>query len=184
MYNFPFVLSRIWLCDPISSALGISQARILEWVAIFFSRSSWLRDWTCISCVGRWILDLWATREAPWTSETIFLCVSKTPTARTCQVRVFWRILTSECSLLLRCSVLEHRMLCRWNLKIQKRSYLPHPIFREGTTGWNMANNTLGFCQTHGLKKCGRRVMRRKDTVTRTWMQTVQRNQLLTIQVY
>ena len=29
------------------SVLGISQARILEWVAISFSRgSSWLRDWT------------------------------------------------------------------------------------------------------------------------------------------
>ena len=147
MYNFPCMLSRIRLCDPISSVPGISQARILEWVAISFSRgSSWLRDWTCISCVGRWILDHQATREAPWTSETIFLCVSKTPTARTCQVRVFWYILTSECSL--RCSILEHRMLCTWNLTIQKRSCLPHPVFREGTTGWNVTNNILGFCQT------------------------------------
>ena len=36
---------------PDSSVHGISQARILKWVAIFFSRrSSWSRDRTCISC--------------------------------------------------------------------------------------------------------------------------------------
>ena len=47
------------LCDPIdyslprSSIHGISQARILEWVAIPFSRgSSWLRDQTRVSCSG------------------------------------------------------------------------------------------------------------------------------------
>ena len=35
---------------PVSSVHGILQARILEWVAISFSRvSSWLRDQTCIS---------------------------------------------------------------------------------------------------------------------------------------
>ena len=38
----------------------ISQARILEWVAISFSKgSSWPRDWTYISCIGRHIL-YWA----------------------------------------------------------------------------------------------------------------------------
>ena len=45
---------------PGSSVHGISQARVLEWVAISFSRgSSWPRDRTCascISCTGRWIL--------------------------------------------------------------------------------------------------------------------------------
>ena len=50
---------------PGSSAHGISQARISEWVAISFSRgSSWPRDRTCISCTGRWILYHWATWEA------------------------------------------------------------------------------------------------------------------------
>ena len=44
-------------CDPMdsnltdSSVLGILQARILEWVAISFSRgSSRPRNWTCVSC--------------------------------------------------------------------------------------------------------------------------------------
>ena len=58
------------LCDPMdwnppgSSVHKISQARILEWVAISFSKgSSWPRDWTCVSCIGRRILHCWATRE-------------------------------------------------------------------------------------------------------------------------
>ena len=53
-------------CSPPGfSAHGIFQVRILEWVAISFSRgSSWLKDRTCISCIGRRILDCWATRGA------------------------------------------------------------------------------------------------------------------------
>ena len=53
---------------PSSSVHEISQARILEWVAISFSRgSSWPRDGTrvsCIFCIGRRILYHWATWEA------------------------------------------------------------------------------------------------------------------------
>ena len=47
---------------PGSSILGIFQARILEWVAISFSRrSSQPRDWTQVSCtVGR-CFTIWAT---------------------------------------------------------------------------------------------------------------------------
>ena len=54
------------LCNPVdcslpgSSVHGILQARILEYVAISFSReSSWPRDQTCVSyvsCIGRWVL--------------------------------------------------------------------------------------------------------------------------------
>ena len=60
------------LCDPmdcslpVSSAYGISQARILKWLAIYFSRGfSQPRDWTRVSCLGRQILCHWPTREAP-----------------------------------------------------------------------------------------------------------------------
>ena len=43
-----------------SSVHGISQARILEWAAIAFSRgSSWPRALTWISCIGRQILYNW-----------------------------------------------------------------------------------------------------------------------------
>ena len=38
-----------------------------EWVIISFSKgSSWLKDQTSVSCMGRWILYHWATREAQW----------------------------------------------------------------------------------------------------------------------
>ena len=56
-------------CSPPGSSVhGIFQARIVEWVAISFSRgSSPSRDWTCVSCVlcvGRQILYHCATWEA------------------------------------------------------------------------------------------------------------------------
>ena len=66
--------SCLTLCDsmdcspPGSSTHEIFQARILEWVAISFSRRySWPRDQThvsWISLLGRWILYHWATWEA------------------------------------------------------------------------------------------------------------------------
>ena len=50
---------------PASSVHGISQARILEWVAISFSRgSSQPRDPSCVSCIGRRLLYHQATWEA------------------------------------------------------------------------------------------------------------------------
>ena len=59
------------LCDPMdysppgSSVHGILQVRILEWVAIFFSRgSSWPRDQTQVSHIADRCFNLWATREA------------------------------------------------------------------------------------------------------------------------
>ena len=43
------------------SVHGISQARILEWVAISSSRwPSWPRDWTSIPCIGWQIFYHWA----------------------------------------------------------------------------------------------------------------------------
>ena len=59
------------LCGPMgcsppgSSVHRLLQGKILEWVVIFFSRgSSRPRDWTCLSCIGRRILDHWVIREA------------------------------------------------------------------------------------------------------------------------
>ena len=73
------LLSVRLFCDPMdcslprSSVHGISQARILEWVAMSSSRgSSWPRDWTWVSCIGRQILYCWATREAPVSIALLF----------------------------------------------------------------------------------------------------------------
>ena len=47
-----------------SSVHGILQARVLEWVAISFSRgSSQPRDWTRVSCIIGRFFTIWATRE-------------------------------------------------------------------------------------------------------------------------
>ena len=60
------------LCNPMDCSLpgfsihGILQAKVLEWVAIDFSRgSSRLRDRTQVSCFASRPFTLWATREAP-----------------------------------------------------------------------------------------------------------------------
>ena len=55
-------------CSPPGSSLhGISQARILERVAIsFFKGSSSLRNQTRFSCIALRILYRWATREAQY----------------------------------------------------------------------------------------------------------------------
>ena len=53
---------QLTLCDPMvynppgSAVCAISQARILEWVAISSSRES-PRDQTCVSYIDRWILN-------------------------------------------------------------------------------------------------------------------------------
>ena len=60
--------SCLTLCDPTDCTLsgsylqGILQARILEWVAIPFSRvSSRLRDWTQVSCIAGRFFTICAT---------------------------------------------------------------------------------------------------------------------------
>ena len=58
--------SCLTLCDPMDyTAHGIFQARILEWVAVPFSRgSSQPRDQTQVSCIAVRFFTSWATREA------------------------------------------------------------------------------------------------------------------------
>ena len=65
---------QLWptLCNPIDCSPpgffvhGISQAKILEWVAISTCRESLPpRDQTHISCIGRQILHHWASWEIP-----------------------------------------------------------------------------------------------------------------------
>ena len=67
------MLSRVWLCDPmaccppVSPVPGILQAKILEWVAILFSRRSFQpRDWTQVSCIASRFLTIWATRKVQY----------------------------------------------------------------------------------------------------------------------
>ena len=72
------VVSHVQLCNPWTVAHqgllhGISQVRILERIAISFSRgTSGSKDQTCASCIGRWVLYHWATRKVP--SNMIIIC--------------------------------------------------------------------------------------------------------------
>ena len=63
------IQSCLTLCNPMdcrlpcSSIHWIFQSRILEWVAISFSRgSSWPRDQTRVSCIVGRCFTIWATR--------------------------------------------------------------------------------------------------------------------------
>ena len=87
--SYAYLLSCVWLfATPWSAACeaplsgGLFQARILDWVAVSFTRgSSRLRDRTWVSCtVGKFITG-WATRETPEEGEQ-----EKTP----------WRKITGE----------------------------------------------------------------------------------------
>ena len=73
--------SCLTLCDPMdcsppgSFVHGILQARVLELIAITFSRgSSWPRDRTQVSCIAGRRFTIWATRESD--SESIGVSVS------------------------------------------------------------------------------------------------------------
>ena len=81
IYIYPCVcvLVTVTLCDPMdcsppdSSVYGILQARILEWVAIPFSKvSSQPRNWTQVFCIAGRFFTIWATREA---SSIVYACV-------------------------------------------------------------------------------------------------------------
>ena len=63
--SYPTLCDPMDCCLPGSSVHGILQARILEWVAISFSRgSSRPRDRTWVSRISGRRFNLWATREA------------------------------------------------------------------------------------------------------------------------
>ena len=74
-WSYKVLVTQSWLtlCDPLDySPLGyygqfhrIFQARMLEWVAISFSRgSSWSRDQTCVPLIVGRFFTIWATRRA------------------------------------------------------------------------------------------------------------------------
>ena len=67
--------TSLWPMDcglPGSSVYGIFQARVLEWIAISFSRgSSWPRDRTWVSCIVGRCFTVWATREILYLLYTI-----------------------------------------------------------------------------------------------------------------
>ena len=69
--HLPTAQPYLTLWDPMDcslsgfSAYGILQVRLLQWVAILFSRrSSQPRGWTWVSCIAGKFFTIWAAREA------------------------------------------------------------------------------------------------------------------------
>ena len=95
-------------CSPPGSSVhGISQARMLEMIAISSSReSSWPRDWTHL-LLGRQILYHWATREAPLKTkfdENVYLVTFEEELEACIEIKTasfawgFVLIITADCS--------------------------------------------------------------------------------------
>ena len=85
----PTLFDPVDCSPPGSSARGILQARILEWVAISFSRgSSQPRHQTQVSCIASRCFNLWATREALTLLRTPpspqLLCISDPSSSQQC----------------------------------------------------------------------------------------------------
>ena len=125
--------SRVWLfCDPMdcsppgSSVHGISQARILEWVAISFSReSSQPRNWTHVSYIGRQILDhcaIWEAHKYCWLS--LNPCISQHFDERTLFLRPSLVHLRKYISLMINLLVLITVLFLQtWSLWIYSFNY-------------------------------------------------------------
>ena len=64
---------------PGSSVHRILQSRIVEWLAISYSRgSSWPRDQTQVSCIAGRFFTIWAIREAHFTYNSVYI-LNQTP---------------------------------------------------------------------------------------------------------
>ena len=89
------------LCDPMDCSLpgstvhGIFQARVLEWVAISFSRrSSLLRDWTQVSCIVGRHFTIWATREGSGDYTSVYLSAT---TPKRIEGGTIWSLISLTC---------------------------------------------------------------------------------------
>ena len=85
------------LCDPMDCSLpgfsvhGIFQARVLEWVAISFSRgSSWPRDRIQVSCIAVRHFTLWATRESLCNLTKIYSAIKKLKVHFSLHLNLLW----------------------------------------------------------------------------------------------
>ena len=72
--------------------MGFPRPGLLEWVVMPSSRGSCLpRDWTLASCMGRWILYRWVTREALGLQASVSKAASVQESCKLTVSRLFWR---------------------------------------------------------------------------------------------
>ena len=113
---------------PCSSVHGISQAGVLEGVAMPFSRGPpQIRDQTWVSCIGRPILYHWATREIPGGQKQFLLFKKTRGTSHdqiSCYFPFFFRVLNK----ITMGKGIKYRTVSFWVLKL-KVSQLLKPKF-------------------------------------------------------
>ena len=133
---------------------GIFQARILEWVAIPFSRgSSQPRDWTQVSCIAGRFFTIWATREALYAFRKV-----KVKVVQSCPT--LWGPMDYTVHEILQARILE------WvafpfsrTFQPRERSQVSH-IARGFFTRWATREILYAFkdLQIHSTNKCGYRL--------------------------
>ena len=94
-----FCYCHVWLCNPTNCSLpgssvnGISQERILEWVAISFYRgSSETRGWTCFTCIGRQIFLSLSHQVSPEPCVCVSVCTHMYACMCVCVLTCFSRV--------------------------------------------------------------------------------------------
>ena len=133
---------------------GIFQAKILEWVAIPFSRgSSQARDWTQVSCIVGRFFTIWATREALYAFRKV-----KVKVVQSCPT--LWAPMDYTVHEILQARILE------WvafpfsrTFQPRERSQVSH-IARGFFTRWATRETLYAFkdWQIHSTNKCGYRL--------------------------
>ena len=78
--SYPTLCNTMNCSPPGSSVHENFQIRLLEWVAIPFSRgSSWLGGWTWVSHIAGGFFTIWATREAPFDKNNCWTALAPRP---------------------------------------------------------------------------------------------------------
>ena len=102
--SYPTLCDSMDCSPPGSSVHGILQARMLEGVAILFTKgTSQPRDRTCVSCTAGRFFTIWATRKAPKDNKLLQIFPGSGRLQRRCvdvfSPAAFYRWAWSECFL-------------------------------------------------------------------------------------
>ena len=147
------------VCDPMDcrppgpSLNGIFQARILEWVDIFFSwGSSWPWDRTLVSCIAGGFFSNWATKVALLFTLWCLKIVKELPSAALRSPAWIWSLIhISPCcthviagSIIHSTSKMRRVQNCGWKWK-NKKSLSPVGLFATSWTVVYHAPPSMGF---------------------------------------
>ena len=134
---------------PASSIHGISQARILEWVAISFSRrSSQPGDWTWVSCIVGRGFTVWATREVLWRGCAIIYKIGIDRDMATDTDELHWWPSDTESA----CNAGDLGSVPGLRRFPWRRKWQPAPVFLPGKSH---GQRSLVRCNAWGLKRVG-----------------------------